>query len=1189
MHFLCRIILLFFCTLTAGWGYAQTTDTKCHRSTEGREFWFGFMQGRNSSSNHYLEITITSREYASFSIYVGKSTTPFYSGSVSPNSTTPVSISYSAVEPTVSEQILNMGIHLVSDKPVNVYALNHDNNSSDVAVIYPVVSLGKEYYAMCYTPHVDYTNLVHGRNSEFVVVASEDSTSISITPAVSTDGLHTAGTPFSIRLNKGELYQVQSLEGDLTGSLITADKPVAVYAGSYSTTIPLQATGGWDHLYEQMPSVRTWGREYYTVPLAGRSKDYFRVMASQDKTSVIIGTNAPVILQKGKYYEFTLNVPTRIVSDKPILVSQYSQSKNNDNVTNGDGFMVILSPVSQAKNDVTFVAYQSTLMRVYYVNIVVPVSEINNIELAGNRIPASTFKPYSNNRFASAQLPISAGAWRLRNVNPDMGFIAYVYGFGGNEAYGYGVGFNLDLMLDLGRSIDFEGDTLAVCQGNTLTLDAGPYFDFYRWDTRDTTQSILVTRQGKYALTASTIDGCVQRDSIFVLVSDPKINIGEDKQGCSPFQVMLDGGSGFKSYAWNTGETSRKISADKTGIYSVTTYDKYECPARDTMKLIVFPVPMVELSGQALYCGVKNGIVRVSISGTEEGIWKNGTFNWSSDQPSGVIFKNSSFTTTDLEVSDWGAFSIFYTLTTKDGCVVRDTFRTAFYQVPTAVMDTRMPGKCGEYSREIIYLGNASDKARYSWDFGGLALISAPDWKTRVVSLGAVNSNPFVSLYVEENGCHSDTFRLPVGAYPSFSLNTKKSRGCDSATIYFTGKLNVPDNQLLFEWDFGDGSAISNIPAPQHYYTHIGDFDVGLKITNKVTGCQIGFTVEDMVRIFPTPVAVMSADPAICYGDTIPVVYTANIDSSFCEWKFDAGARKYGPGNDSIRVILDKPVSAIGLRVEEFGCKSKWLETSVKRKPDFDFESDSRVGCQPVEVNFSSITSDTQLDFSWNADSVTVQGDHPIIRFSNPGTFDVKLSALSNETGCRDSLVKRNWMLVHPKPSSVFSVDFPVALYRQANLNFTNQSLLSVKNRWDFGDGGTSTELNPRHNFTKIGEYPVQLFIESQFGCLDTSGMTIQILPFDVFAPNAFRPGSDIPENKTFMPVSMGVDPAKFHLQVFNRWGEMVFESFTPENKWDGNLKKGGEAPMGNYVWRADYTDIQGFVHRQTGQVLLVR
>jgi PKD repeat protein len=275
--------------------------------------------------------------------------------------------------------------------------------------------------------------------------------------------------------------------------------------------------------------------------------------------------------------------------------------------------------------------------------------------------------------------------------------------------------------------------------------------------------------------------------------------------------------------------------------------------------------------------------------------------------------------------------------------------------------------------------------------------------------------------------------------------------------------------------------------------------------------------------------------------------------------------------------------------VEEFGCTSKWLETRVKRRPNFDFTSDIREGCQPVEVSFRSISDDQQLEYAWSADSTYVTGDNPAIWFRHPGTFDVKLCAFSNVTGCRDSLVKKNWMLVHPKPSAAFSVDYTVALLRQANLNFTNQSLLSKTNSWEFGDGGVSADLHPKHNFTKVGEYPVSLIVKSEFGCLDTAGMNIQILPFDVYAPNAFRPDSDIPENKTFMPVSLGVDPAKFHLQVFNRWGALVFESFTPENTWDGKLKRGGEAPMGNYVWRADYTDIQGFVHRQTGQVLLVR
>jgi PKD repeat protein len=1182
-----RILLLVIGIVWSHPGNGQIIDTKCHRSTEGKEFWFGFMQGRNTS-NHYVEITITSREGANFSIFIGKSKTAIFSGSVGANSTTPVSIPYALVEPTVSEAIMELGIHLVSDKPVNVYALNHDNNSSDVAVMYPIESLGKEYFTMCYTPHVDETNLAHGRNSEFVVVASEDSSNIQISPSMATDGLHAAKTSFSIKLNKGEMYQVQSLYGDLTGSYIISDKPIAVYSGSYSTTIPLQATGGWDHLFEQIPSVRTWGREYYTVPLVGRSKDYFRVMASQDKTSVIIGNAVPQILQKGQYYEFIQNVPTRIIADKPVLVAQFSQSKNNDNVTNGDGFMVIISPVSQAKNDVTFVAYQSTLMRVYFVNIVVPMSEINNIELAGSRLPASYFTPFSNKRYASAQVPISAGPWRLRDVNPDRGFVAYVYGFGGNEAYGYGVGFNLDLVLDIGKSIEFEGDTLPLCKGSALKIDAGPYFDMYRWNTKDTTQIISATTQGKYLVTASTIDGCVQKDSIYVLVSDPKTNIGEDKKDCFPYSVNLDGGSGFNKYVWNTGETSRKITASTSGLYNVTVYDKYDCPARDTMKLTVLPVPKVELSGSALYCGSKSGRAQVTISGTNESVWKNGTFAWSSNQPAKLKFKNLSMSSSEFEVTDWGYYLIYFTLTTVDGCVVNDTLKAGFFQIPTAQITTGVPGKCGDYSREITYTGNASSKGTFYWDYGGLALINDIDWKTKLVSLGSVNSNPFISLYVEENGCHSDTFKLPVGAYPNFSMDTRKSRGCDSATIYFSGKLNVPDNQLQFEWNFGDGSPVNTSQTPSHFYSKSGYFDVGLLITNKITGCQIGFTIEDMVKIFTTPVAKISTDPLFCYEDTITVIYTANIDSSFCTWKFD-GAGQFGTENDSIRVIIGKPVAKIKLQVEEFGCKSKWVETTVKRKPNFDFTSDIREGCQPVEVSFKPILADANLEYGWSADSVVVSGDQPVIRFSHPGIFDVHLNVFSTETGCRDSLTKKNWILVHPKPLADFTVDYPVALFRQANLNFTNKSTLAKLYDWDFGDGGLSKEENPRHNFIKIGEYPVWLFVKSQFGCLDTADMTIQILPFDVFSPNAFRPASDIPENRVFMPVSLGVDPAKFHIQIFNRWGEMVFESLTPENKWDGKLKKGQEAPMGNYVWRADYTDIQGFIHHQKGQVLLIR
>jgi len=178
---------------------------------------------------------------------------------------------------------------------------------------------------------------------------------------------------------------------------------------------------------------------------------------------------------------------------------------------------------------------------------------------------------------------------------------------------------------------------------------------------------------------------------------------------------------------------------------------------------------------------------------------------------------------------------------------------------------------------------------------------------------------------------------------------------------------------------------------------------------------------------------------------------------------------------------------------------------------------------------------------------------------------------------------------VHPKPIANFEVDYPVALIEHAEITYTNLSQFATDYFWDFGDDKTSTETNPINTFTELGEYNSQLFVESDFGCLDTTEFLIKILPFSVFTPNAFRPDSDIPENRTFMPVGVGADILRFNLKIYNRLGQLVFETQTPENQWDGTANNGTEAPMGNYVWISHYFDIQGFEHDQKGQVLLVR
>ena len=508
--------------------FGQTES--CPKTTEGTDFWFGFMEGRTFTTNGepppYTEITLTSSYHCNYTIYIGKSKIPFVlpapaNGTLSPFIPVQIKIPWQQVEAIGSEiePFQQKAIHLVSDSALNVYALNWAYNSSEVALVYPTPSLGKEYYAMCYDPHysgnANGSGNITGKNSEFLIVASDTNTVVNITPTVVTDKLRPKGFPMpSITLNKGEVYQVQSAnlpnlagQGDLTGSHITSDKPIAVFGGSYSTTVPNGSSiSAWDHLYEQMPPVQSWGTKFIAVPLKTRAEDFYRILAADSSTTVRIGNNPPVLLQPGIYYPFILlsTQPSLIESDKPILLAQFSASNSVDKppgVANWDGdpFMVIISPVDQTREKVAFVAYSSPeVTNKFFINVVVADSVVGNIFLDGNMV---NFQSLSGTGYSYAQVPLintqGNNDHYIESRVKDEGFIAWVYGFGGVEAYGYGVGYNLDVKLNLGKNINATGKLLVRCErAGPLTIDAGNAFTTYKWNTgnpADTTSVIHVT------------------------------------------------------------------------------------------------------------------------------------------------------------------------------------------------------------------------------------------------------------------------------------------------------------------------------------------------------------------------------------------------------------------------------------------------------------------------------------------------------------------------------------------------------------------------------------------------------------------------------------------------------------------------------------------------------------------------
>ena len=1193
----------------------------CRKSTEGKEFWFGFMENRMFREEYRtIQITVTAKQATDFNITIGQPISAIYNQtfSVLANSTRTIEIPWRMAEAFGSENIQEKGVHLTSDNPVSVFAINWDPNSTDITSIYPVETLGNDYFAMCYEPNIDPNNPTsgNGRNSEFLIVATENQTLVKITPSKVTDQLVPKDSTFEIILNKGDVFQVQSEnnegtqssgQGDLTGSRIAADKPIALFSGALSTTIP-NSQCCWDHLFEQIPPVQSWGREYYTVPFKTRINDRFRILASKNNTTVQISGEMLLYLNEGEFYEFQALEAKQIFSDNPVLVAQFSQSHNVDSTEtggNGDPFMMILNPLNRLVKTVIFQTYgtpnnftDSTYLGIQsnFVNILSPSNETINIRL--NNQPVIEFQPHAVAGWSYAQIDIPKGIHIIENIAGSDGFMAYVYGFGGYESYGFNAGYNFDLQLDLGENIEFfKRDTLLLCYGDELILDAGPQFDVYSWNTLESSQTVTVVQEGIYWVEVSMYDGCVLRDTVYVHESKPVADLGERYvEICYPEKIFLQSKSDYEKYIWQD-ETDKiisidpKIWADKNGEYRLTVIDNYRCIARDTVVLTVFPVPEVEINGDHLICGIDSTRLSVSITGDPDSIWNySGSFEWSANSPE-VILSEENQGSVKINVTSWGDFEISYKLTTIDNCDTVITFPIRFHPQPENDFLIEDDPGCSGYSKILRFTGTVTEAAEYDWDLNGRIFLDTLDQQNRVylISEGAsLTSVPPVSLVINDKGCISDeVIKQFVNANPNFKMEADIARGCDFLTVNFSSEMLTPDN-VEFVWTFDD----SEIVRQQNYtknYADTGFYKVNLTINNPVTQCRNSFTIDSMIKVFPTPIAEISADPDICYPGSAFLIYTHHIDSSFTIWEFN-GNQLSGFDYDSVTIIMDDPLENVKLTVNEYGCVSELVEMRLKRKPSFDFQTESDEGCQPYSVEVFAETTDNYVDFTWITDSLPYPtGVSNLYNLTDTGRFDISLIAYSSETGCVDTLVIPDWIRVHRNPFSKFEVDYQVALIDNSDITFINYSERAVNYFWDFGDSITSEEFAPVHTYTELGEYTARLYAESVYHCVDSFELIIKIIPSTVYSPNAFRPDSDIPENRTFMPVGAGVDESRFSLKIFNRWGEMVFESNSLYNTWNGTLKNGKDAPMGNYVWISNYYDIQGFEHNEKGQVLLIR
>lgn len=243
--------------------------------------------------------------------------------------------------------------------------------------------------------------------------------------------------------------------------------------------------------------------------------------------------------------------------------------------------------------------------------------------------------------------------------------------------------------------------------------------------------------------------------------------------------------------------------------------------------------------------------------------------------------------------------------------------------------------------------------------------------------------------------------------------------------------------------------------------------------------------------------------------------------------------------------------------------------------PTVSISSNVTTGCSPLQVTFIDNSVPTSSSVVWNFGNGETSSTSTTTTYTSTGCYDVTLTS-TNAGGCSNTLTFDDFVCVLADPIADFNTSsYSTSMY-DPSFHFVNQSTNALNYSWNFGNGTSSSVVNPSVTYPQEpGSYTVQLVAYNAAGCSDTISKIVTVTDELIFfVPNSFTPNGD-EFNNAFSPVfTSGFDPYEFSFTIFNRWGETVFETKDATIGWDGTYH-GEIVPEGVYTWTVRMKDIQ--------------
>ena len=434
-----------------------------------------------------------------------------------------------------------------------------------------------------------------------------------------------------------------------------------------------------------------------------------------------------------------------------------------------------------------------------------------------------------------------------------------------------------------------------------------------------------------------------------------------------------------------------------------------------------------------------------------------------------------------------------------------------------------------------------------------------------------------------------------VNAGPQASINAvvNDTAGCTPLTVDF---IDTVQNGKRFVWDFGDGSpqVVTTTFNISHTYNSVGNYLVTLVAIDSST-CNIADTAHLTIHAGNNR-AILDFIPTktgLCTD--LSYQFTNTSSASTAPFKANSFIWDFGDGSPRITTGLN-PVNHLYAGPGTYNVKLILSDTSFCNSPDSLVKTvrlspqvkamftTPPQGCVPYNAAFNN-TSAGGLNFVWDfGDGSTSTLDNPTHLYGSTGTYVVKLYAYDS-TSCNKSDSTTFTITVVANPVAAFSFS-PVPPQENTATQFTNLSLGAITYLWHFGDGDSSTEINPSHLYIATGTYDVCLTATNSAGCPDDTCMQVSAIIKPLLdVPSAFTPGK-FGVNGIVSVKGFGIKEMQW--VIYNRWGQKVFESSDPANGWNG-MFKGKLQPMDVYTYTLEVIFSDGNKVRKTGDITLIR